>query len=226
MLAFILFSLSLNTLSAQENCNTFFLFEEGVEWAYQTLNKKGKVESTSIQTVQDLKQSGNQLTATLAVTLKDKKGKELYSGPSEITCDGEKIFFDISDMLPQNVTEMGGSGEVTMEGDGFLLPNNLKAGDQLPDSRNTVNVDMGAMSMKTEFSMTNFEVHGIEEVRTPAGTYQAMKISYDNSAKMMMVKAEGSTITWYAKGVGTVRTESFDKKGKLVSIQELIRFKK
>lgn len=226
ILVIIFFSVMVTALSAQEICNTFFLFEEGTEWEYQTLNKKGKLENTSIQTVSAVSQAGDKLTATLAVTLKDKKDKELYSGPSKVICDGEKIYFELSDMLPQSVKDMGGSGEVTMEGDGFLLPNNLQAGDQLPDSKNTIHVEVGAMNMKSEFEMTNFKVYGREEVSTPAGTYQAMKISYDNSVKMMMVKAEGHTIIWYAKGVGTVKTESYDKKGKLISSQELVRFKK
>lgn len=45
-LAFILFNLTLSALSAQENSNTFFLFEEGAEWEYQTLDKKGKLVAT------------------------------------------------------------------------------------------------------------------------------------------------------------------------------------
>lgn len=214
------------TLSAQDACNTFFLFENGVEFEYQTLDKKGKVESTSIQKVESIARDGDKTTANLEITLKDKKGKETYSGPSTITCDGKSIYFDISDMMPQNVSNVAGTGEVRMEGDGFLLPNNLKAGDKLPDSKNTVVVEVGPMTMTSEFEMTNFQVFGKEKITTPAGTFDAMKISYDNYAKVMMAKVEGSTVTWFAKGVGTIKTETYDKNGKLISTQELVRFTK
>lgn len=224
IIAFLFLSLLGLSLSAQEVCNTFFLFKEGVEWEYQNLNKKGKLESSSIHRVIEVTQTGPLRKAIVRVRLQDKKGEEMYSGQSEVSCDGEKIYFELNDLMPQRIKDMGSSGEVTMEGDGFLIPNQLKAGDQLPDSDNVIQIKVGAVNMKTEFSMTNFVVHGIENVNTPAGTFKAMKISYDNSAKMMMVKAEGSTITWYAKGVGSVKTEAYDKKGKLISSQVLARF--
>jgi hypothetical protein len=35
------------------------------------------------------------------------------------------------------------------------------------------------------------------------------------------LKANGSTKTWYARGIGAVRMDNYDKKGKLTSSQVL-----
>ena len=154
-----------------------------------------------------------------------KNGDRLVAGDAKVSCNGDAFIMDISSMLPPNIQGMG-NGEVELEGDGFHLPFNLKAGDELPDSKNTVHMSMGPVNMHIPFEMTNVKVEGVEEVDTPAGTFEAYKISYDTYTKAAIVKVYGSVVNWYAKGVGNIKTETYDKKGRLISTQELTKFEK
>jgi hypothetical protein len=63
-------------------------------------------------------------------------------------------------------------------------------------------------------------VDAIEDVTTPAGTFNCVKISYDIETKTFMTM-RASGIEWYAKDVGVVRSESYNGKGKLTGYSVL-----
>ncbi|GAB5552173.1 MAG: hypothetical protein Sapg2KO_17640 [Saprospiraceae bacterium] len=193
---------------------------------YQTLNKKGKLSTTMRQEIKSVQQDGNSIKANLVYQMKDKKGKEIFAGDSQITCNGESLLIDISAMLPEGVKSMAATGEVTMEGDGFIIPNSLKVGDQLSDSKNNIKIDMSGINMNIPVEMTNIKIESEEEITTPAGTFKALKMTYDSYSKAMMMKVEGKVINWFAKGIGNIKTESYDKNGRLVSVQELTKLEK
>lgn len=226
---FILSILSLcllTNLAAQNDCNDLFAFQEGVVMEYQTLNKKGKLSTTMRQEIKSVQQNGSSITANLAYQMKDKKGKEIFAGDSQVTCDGQSLLIDISAMLPEGVKSMTATGEVTMEGDGLILPTSLKVGDQLPDSKNNIKIDMSGINMNIPVEMTNIKIESEEEITTPAGTFKALKMTYDSYSKAMMMKVEGKVVNWYAKGIGNIKTESYDKNGKLMSVQELTKLER
>jgi len=69
--------------------------------------------------------------------------------------------------------------------------------------------------MNMTISITNRKVEAVENVTTPAGTFECYKISYDIATKMMInVKMKGTE--WYAKNVGLVKSESYNNDGKLM----------
>jgi len=72
--------------------------------------------------------------------------------------------------------------------------------------------------------ITNRKVEAIEDITTPAGTFTCYKISSDVETKMMM-KISIKSVEWYAKNVGTVRTESYNNNGKLTGYTLLTDFK-
>ena len=125
----------------------------------------------------------------------------------------------MSRMIPQESMAALGGGEAEMEmsGDGFRLPNNLSVGDELPDSKNTISIDAGVMNMNMTMELRDQKVEAKETVTTPAGTFECIRFSYTTYTKMAFVKNESRTVNWYAEGIGTVKSESYDKRDKLVS---------
>ena len=71
----------------------------------------------------------------------------------------------------------------------------------------------------------NRKVEAEEEISTKAGTFKCFKISYDILTDAM-IDIKGSAIEWIAKDVGAVRTESYNKKGKLTGYSELVKLEK
>ena len=73
--------------------------------------------------------------------------------------------------------------------------------------------------------LTNRKVVAQESVTVPAGTFDCLKITYDLESKAM-IKITGSATQWMAVGPGLVKSESYDKKGNLISSQLLNEFTK
>ena len=74
--------------------------------------------------------------------------------------------------------------------------------------------------------IVNRVVESIEEVTTPAGTFECFKLNYDVKSKIGFIKQNYKNSVWYAKGIGAVKTETYDKKGKLDGTTLLTKFKK
>ena len=69
--------------------------------------------------------------------------------------------------------------------------------------------------MKMTVNIMNRKVEGKESVTTSAGTFDCFVISYDHESKMG-IKIRGSAKQWYSEGVGMVKQENYNKKGKLM----------
>ena len=77
--------------------------------------------------------------------------------------------------------------------------------------------------MRLTINITNRKVVGVESVTVPAGTFECFKITYDMETKLGF-KASSSAVQWLNKGAGSVKTESYDKKGKLLGTTVLNEF--
>ena len=79
------------------------------------------------------------------------------------------------------------------------------------------------MNMTT--TVHNRKVEAVERVTTEAGTFECFKVSYDVMTDAMIdIRTKG--IEWIAKDVGAVRTETYNKNGKLTGYSELIKIEK
>jgi hypothetical protein len=116
-------------------------------------------------------------------------------------------------------------GKVKIEGVDLKFPENLSPGQKLEDGNMTMSFEGGGiMAMNMTIRIFNRVVDAIEDITTPAGTFKAYKISNDMETKMGLKMTNKST-TWYAKNVGAVRTETYDKNGKLIGYTEMTQFK-
>jgi hypothetical protein len=88
-----------------------------------------------------------------------------------------------------------------------------------------MNIKLAPINMKMSVNTTNRQVEGRETVTTPAGTYDCVVISWDHESKMG-IKVSGSAKQWLAEGVGMVKQENYNKKGKLAGYMELTAFSK
>ena len=79
--------------------------------------------------------------------------------------------------------------------------------------------------MNISVDMLNRKVDKKESITTPAGTYDCFALSYDSEMKMGM-KMNFKIKEWISEGVGVVKSESYNKNGKLMGYSELTSFKK
>ena len=83
----------------------------------------------------------------------------------------------------------------------------------LPDYEFVFKLSFVTMTVKG----TERKISGKEQLTTPAGTFDCFIMEETVTTKAMMQKEVEKTVSWYAYGVGLVKENTYDKKGRLVS---------
>ncbi len=203
-------------VSAQ--CNNYYVVEQGSAWTYETHDANGKRTGKNEQTVKAFEKRGNGFTATIASIAYNDKGKELTKGELKMRCDNGIISIDMRKFIPEEQLKALSSYDLKITGDNIETPSNLSVGQTLRDGTITVTVEGAPMPMKMTVSVTNRKVEGKETITTPAGTFECYKISSKTSTEMQMgmnMTFDFSGTEWITARTGMVKSESFDKNGKL-----------
>lgn len=209
-------------LTAQD-CVFYFPSEVGTKVGYNYYSKPGKLEGSSELLVTDRKDSNGNLKLDINATVFDTHQDTTIAFDYEVWCDGDNFFIDMKSFLgSMNLTELG---EFKITSADMELPARMTPGQQLKDASFTLEMT-GPIPVTMTSSFTNRKVDALEKVTTPAGTFDCIRVSYDSFSKVSFIKTEGRTVEWYTPGIGIVRSEYYDKKGKVTSIHELIYVKK
>jgi len=115
--------------------------------------------------------------------------------------------------------------EIQITGNNMEIPSNPSPGDVLPDANVVMAMKVGFINMKMSADVTNRKVEAIEDVSVKGGTFKGYKIYCEVNSSAMGIKTNSKNTDWYTKGVGIVKSESYDKNGKLQSHTELIELK-
>ncbi len=215
--ASILFSLA---LSAQ--CNQYYHVKNGTSWTISNYNAKGKLQGKTIQKITAYKESSNGFEATFEITSVDKKGEQTTLGSSTLICQDGVIYFDMQDLFPEEQMQAMQDFDMSVEGTNLELPASLKTGQELKDANIIMNIS-GPMAMAFKINVTERKVIGEETLNTPAGSFECFKISQNIQMKTI-IKMEMRSTEWYSKEVGMVKSESYNKKNKLVSYSLLTAY--
>jgi len=215
-LAFI-FILSIPYKSwAQSDCNPYFLLKEGRKWTSANYNAKDKYQGKQSYEVLSLEEeSDGKLIANVMLISYDKKDKVVMEKEVEFTCKDGVVEIDMSKYIPEETMEGFKNMDVEMEFEAITIPENLEAGQYLEDGGVNMTIS-GPMQMNMEIKIQDRKVMAKENIEVPAGTYEAWKINSIMKLDMMMTR-ETKIVEWIAKNVGVVRSEQYDKKGKLNS---------
>ena len=155
----------------------------------------------------------------------DEKGKLILTSEYGMSCKNDGISIDFKSLAAPGIFEQYKDMEVDMTGTNLLLPNNLSAGQNLPDADLLMVVKMVPITMKLNAKVFDRKVVGEETITTPAGTFDCFVITSSLETKMG-IKFSGTSKQWLATGVGMVQQFDYNKKGKMVSRSVLTKFEK
>jgi hypothetical protein len=201
---------------------------EGKGFQYQNFNRRDRIEGVNDMVIKTVRSSAGETEAIMSVKYLDNREKVQHEGEFKVLCRGDELIIDIQSFVDQSLMQQGVDGvEVSMTNiRNVSLPSNLKAGDKLPDASMDFKVTMGAITM-TDMKMLiqNRKVEARESITTPAGTFNCFKITYENVADTRIMginrRIVSRTVEFFAPGVGNVRTEHYDDKGRLQSYMVL-----
>ena len=206
--------------AAEEPCDAYAALTTGTKLQLTTYSKgdRKKVFSTSDYEVKRSRSDG----ATMHIRTTDAKGKTTVDSDYDINCTGSGIVIDTKTQLTKEMTAKITSPDVRADvtGNNLEIPSELSVGQSLPDSKIDIVVGAGNMKLQMSVDVHDRKVIAQETVTVPAGTFDCYVISDEAITKSLISKTSTHKI-WIAKGVGTVKQETYDKKGKLEKLQLL-----
>jgi len=207
-----------------QDCTFFYPMEKGTIIELQHFDKKAKPAGSTIQEIMDKQTSAGAIRLTIKNTFFGEKGEELMTSDLTMECKGGVFTFDMDHYLNDEMMAGIEDMDFTIEGNNLEFPADMNVGNVLKDGKISLIVkDMPMMNMTTK--VYNRKVEAIENVSTKAGTFECYKISYDVLTDAMIdIRTKG--IEWIARDAGAIRTESYDKNGKLTGYTELVRLEK
>ncbi len=209
-----------------QDCDFYFPLEKGSKIETTDYDKKGKVTGVGTSTVLESSQTTSGQSVKVASQYKAAGSDSIFKTEFSVKCENGQYYVNMNNFLDQKTMSGYQNMEVKVETDQMTMPSNLKAGQVLGNGRVTAKISSSGINLMTLNTLiTNRKVDGFESVTTPAGTFECVKISYDMEVKVMF-KVNMKCTQWYAKNVGAVKTETYDKKGKLESSSMITKISK
>lgn len=198
-------------LSAQE---PFFFTKNGLKITLAEKDGKGKINGYTQSTVVSVEGDPSNCTVVYKTMVMDKKKKPLLNEEMDMTIhikDGV-VTFDPASLAGKLMEGM------QVSGDNLILPADAGVGDVLQDYNITISIG----GMKTTTSNSDIKVTGEETLNIGGTNIDCLIVESSVLTKVIGIKQEMKQKIWYGRGIGPVKTESYNKKGKLMSVQEII----
>jgi hypothetical protein len=211
ILTVIAIAMTLTGISAQNVF--FFAAKEGMTLTYASMNAKGRVDNYTRQTIKSVAGSGNNMTVTYEGEVLDRNKKPV-SNPPAVVSYTVNIVDGVVEMDMKSYATAGSEGLIEIEGDKLRIPSTLAPGMKLDDVNFTLTINVG-IRIVTTMALTEQECLAVEEVTVPAGAFTCHKVTQTGAATAMRRTMTTKTITWYAPGIGTVKSETYNEKGQL-----------
>ena len=201
-------------LNAQE-CTVYLPENEGTVLEFYNYDKKDKLTGITKTKITSVETNGDTTYYKVHQELLDENKELIHQTNLQFKCSGGKFYIDMNSLLGNQQMEAYQDMEMDIDVEEMWIPGNLESGQTLKDGSITINIKAGpaVISNKTKFTSRN--VMAIEDITTPAGTFNAAKISTFMETKTGFVTIKSKSIDWYVEGIGVVRTETYDKKDNL-----------
>lgn len=191
--------------------DAYFLYNEGAKLTIANTDAKGKHTGYSTLEVKEVVGSRSNCIVKYESMVYDKKMNPMLTAPlvQEFTVRNDVVTYDPQSMVGQVMQGM----QVAVSGTPFSLPSNAKVGDTFPDYSITMNI----AGIKTTSNVTGQKVVAAETLTVDGRTIDCVVIEQTTSTKVLGMNQSGIQKTWYGKGYGSVKMETYNAKGKMVS---------
>ena len=203
----------------------YFCVSNSAQLHYVNYDEAGQSESNTTYTVRNASNSGDSFTVQyIGKTVTNKvRSTTSYSlidwtYANAVTTCAEDLMYElyiaenrIADQYDE-VARMAMHDLRKYEGDNsFVLPDAVTSGQAMKDRSYKYLKNM----FKYDYKISGAVYLGQERVSTTAGRYDCLKVSYLKHTKITLKSSSLRVTEWYAKGIGLVKSVTYDTSGKL-----------
>ncbi|MGD0709656.1 MAG: hypothetical protein ABR968_00600 [Bacteroidales bacterium] len=226
-----LFIMCFSGIVKSQNCGLYYPMVNGAVIEMASYNANDQLTGTTTSTISNVVTTTDGTSASIQSTAKDKKDAVTNTSSCSVKCSGGSIFVDMKSYVPQQSQDQWKNMSVKTDAGQLEIPQTLTVGMTLKDASVTVTVyNNGTLFSTMKINITNRVVASQESVTTAAGTFNCYKITQDfkmeNIVMGMTIPITMKSIEYYAAGTGMVKSQSFDKNGKLAGYTLLTKITK
>ena len=201
--------------------DAFFCDDAGKLLVYERhYVKDGRLKWRHEMSIRSVSQSDEGEFVRYSSSFFKPSGALMYGGPVKLEAlvgaNGD-VSMDLALSLASVFSNYVGENAVDFEECLSLLPSSMKPGDVLKDAQFVVSV----LGMKYRVAVTERSVLRNETLQTPAGEFDCVIVQEHKVEKGPGRNRETTALTWYARGVGMVRHDTYDKDMKLETSEVL-----
>lgn len=207
---------------AHAQCD-FYFFQSNKTITMGIFDRKDKQDGKIVYKTSQATRSGNSSTVKFTAEFFDKKNKS--NGASEVSaeCKNGVYLMDMQMLIPSMQNTQFENTEAKASGTFLEYPSKLTVGEDLKDSKFDLNVTMkGGLAAQVSVKITKRKVEAQEKITTPAGTWNAYKITYHSETRINMgfsIPVRIEMTEWFVPGFGMIRSQSKQGKTELLSIE-------
>lgn len=201
----------------------YYYFQNDKTITMGMFDHKGKQDGKYVYRVSNVSNSGASTTATIQSEVFDKKGKSIGGGTGTMECKGGVFMIDMKMMVSPQQMEQFKNAKVEGKSSYMIYPASLSVGQTLDDGNFDMDMSMnGGMMANLRMDVTNRKVEAKENVTTPAGSWDAYKITYETKTTINMgisIPFKMQMTEWFVPNFGVVKSSSRYGTQELISIQ-------
>lgn len=217
------FCIILYTQSFAQECAGISV-KAGSGFEMNNFDGKGKSTGKLVYKISNVGSEGGKTVYTIDLESFNTKGKSEMKNTYKMKCDGNVMMLDASSLVSAEQLKSFENMEMKFTYDNIEYPAKLSVGQKLKDASVKGDGKSGPMAITFKMLIHNRTVAAQEKVTTPAGTFDAFKLTSDMTMETLMgvnMKFEMNTVSYRAPGViWDVKTETY-RKGKLMGYSEL-----
>lgn len=213
-----------STFIFAQNCEAYIPTDKGKVFMYKSSDKKGKVQNYYSQELISKKNKDGGIEFQIHHISYDENKEKVKEDTMIFICKDNVFYVDMSSYINEDQLKAYDESQIEITFDNIGYPANLKPGTELKDGYVEAKINVGVpISFRTDIKDRRVEAK--EKITTEAGSFETLKISEKLTSKVGFVNIKMSSISWICKNIGNIKSETYDKKGKLVTVTELIEIK-
>lgn len=207
----------------QSDCEPYLPADVGTQWEMSNYNAKGKLQGTIQYELIDKSEQDGELVFTVSTKSFDKKGKEQFSSEFKAKCIDGNFEFDMAMKMDGAMMQQYQEMDFEVDASSYEIPDlDAAVGTELPDGSMRITIGDGPVGINMTVDITERKVAAREQLTTPAGQFDCLVLEQAVTSKVL-INVKGRSKEWYSPNIGVVRTESYNKKGKLLGYSELTK---
>jgi len=220
-----------STYVKSQNCNIYYSLANGNEYEMTNYDSNNNVNGKTINKISNVISNTEGIMATVKTTTKDIKDEVVANTGFSVKCIGDKMYIEMKNFIPLESLVQMNNMSVKSDAKCLEFPENLSVGATLNDASSTISLYSGSDLFTTiKITITNRKVVSKESITTTAGTFNCFKITQDfnmeTTTKGVTIPVSIKSAEYYAAGAGSVKTESYNKDGKLMGYSLLTKITK